>query len=81
MMDPELKERIIKNSDKGLYIEDYKEFEEALDNRSYRLIDGIYDTIVVDLRPDVPCLQFEETSGEFIGLEELEYTKENGEKI
>ena len=81
MMEQELKKRIIKNSTKGLYIEDYKEFEEALDNRSYRLIDGIYDTIVVELRSDTPCLQFEETTGEFIGLEDIDYAKEHGEKL
>jgi len=81
MMEQELKERIMKNHDKGVHIDDYEKFSDALDNRSYRVLSGIHDTIVVEYNKGLPALQFEETTGEFIGLEDIDYAKEHGEKL
>ena len=80
MMEKELKEKILSHAVEELYIEDLSEFEKELEHDCYLVQDELLDKVVLTSDGN-PCVCFDAYTGEFLGLEDLNYARKVGELL
>lgn len=80
MMEKELKEKILSHAVEELYIEDLSEFEKELEHDCYLVQDELLDKVVLTSDGN-PCVCFDAYTGEFLGLEDINYARKVGELL
>ena len=80
MMKEELKEKILSHAVEELYIEDLSEFKKELEQGCYLVKDGLLDKVVLTSDGN-PCVCFDAYTGEFLGLEDINYARRVGEEL
>jgi len=80
MMNEELMERIISHAKEELYIENLEDFKKELEGECYLVPDGEFDKVVIGAG-GTPCVCFDVLTGVYLGLEDLEYARQVGERL